>query len=891
MKTNKRSIILQWRSENLIQEQELEFALQSTGCEQTASDWRDFLKQMFLGLGATAISTGVIFFFAYNWQEIGRFTKFALVESVFLSVTFLFYQFSNNRNIATVTLMSMALLIGALLALVGQTYQTGADPWQLFAAWAVLVTPWALIASATSLWILWILLVNLSFVLYLNISTSVFGFLLDEQIGARLLVMINSLLLVTFESYTQISKSPASKNKRAIQLLAVLAGMAIFALAFEAIFSSKPSVVDLIFYALWMALIYLYYRYRSPDLFIIAAGTLSLGAILICLLIDTLEFSFGEGAFLLVSFSIIGLSTAAGIWLKKLAREFKANQSGRLQKEEKNANLVTKEDNQPTEQKLWQKLKQLNIVGGEEPQQSEQISPWYIRAMQGFGGWIAGLFLLGFIGAFLSNIFDPENWLLLVILALMGNGLSFFLSKEQNKNEFLQQLGLVFNLTGQLLFVWGLYQLFNSWGAGLFFLLFLYQLMIVYFVPDYSSRIMTSWFAMIALSATLERLGLTNLSMLITALIFVFVWSKDAQWGSRLNLWQPIGYGVSLSLLLVHGQNVFSPIVDWLNESTNYSELGLASYWLSEIALACLFIYLVTTIAKKYEVVLASISGALLLAGLLLILALHYIIPGMSSALLLLLVGFMRQRSILLGLGVIALISFISRYYYLLDITLLTKSITLIAFGIVLVIAFVTISKLFNSTKEQETLQDTGKASPSRIRSDSWYKSTWFTASITLLILLLVNFSIYQKEHILRHGQPVLLELAPVDPRSLMQGDYMRLRFDIESALLDKIQNKDSDELLNSGKFVVSIDKNQVASNPKLYLDENLLAGQVAMRFRIRHSRIQLATHAFFFQEGAAEDYETAKYGEFRVAENGELLLNNLRDESFRVLGYNRPSN
>ena len=52
-----------------------------------------------------------------------------------------------------------------------------------------------------------------------------------------------------------------------------------------------------------------------------------------------------------------------------------------------------------------------------------------------------------------------------------------------------------------------------------------------------------------------------------------------------------------------------------------------------------------------------------------------------------------------------------------------------------------------------------------------------------------------------------------------------------------------------------------------------------------------VATHAFFFQEGTAKEYEKARYGEFRVANNGELLLNNLRDESFNILGFNRPSN
>lgn len=52
-------------------------------------------------------------------------------------------------------------------------------------------------------------------------------------------------------------------------------------------------------------------------------------------------------------------------------------------------------------------------------------------------------------------------------------------------------------------------------------------------------------------------------------------------------------------------------------------------------------------------------------------------------------------------------------------------------------------------------------------------------AAAVLLVLAAVNGSIVAKERIKTHGEIILLELAPVDPRSLMQGDYMALRFDL----------------------------------------------------------------------------------------------------------------
>ena len=48
-----------------------------------------------------------------------------------------------------------------------------------------------------------------------------------------------------------------------------------------------------------------------------------------------------------------------------------------------------------------------------------------------------------------------------------------------------------------------------------------------------------------------------------------------------------------------------------------------------------------------------------------------------------------------------------------------------------------------------------------------------------VLVLGAVNWSIFAKERIKTNGERIFLALAPVDPRSLMQGDYMALRFEI----------------------------------------------------------------------------------------------------------------
>ncbi len=48
-----------------------------------------------------------------------------------------------------------------------------------------------------------------------------------------------------------------------------------------------------------------------------------------------------------------------------------------------------------------------------------------------------------------------------------------------------------------------------------------------------------------------------------------------------------------------------------------------------------------------------------------------------------------------------------------------------------------------------------------------------------LLVLGFFFFNIIRNESILNDGETVLLRLRPVDPRSIMQGDYMALRFSL----------------------------------------------------------------------------------------------------------------
>lgn len=153
-----------------------------------------------------------------------------------------------------------------------------------------------------------------------------------------------------------------------------------------------------------------------------------------------------------------------------------------------------------------------------------------------------------------------------------------------------------------------------------------------------------------------------------------------------------------------------------------------------------------------------------------------------------------------------------------------------------------------------------------------------------LLALVVVNLGIAGREALLRNGAIVLLELAPVDPRSLMQGDYMALDFavngQIRSALGTSAQTGSGD-----GYAILAIDDRGVASVRRAQATaQPREAGDVALRYRLRDGQVHVVTNAWFFAEGEAQRFEAARFGELRVADDGEALLVAMRDANLKPL-------
>lgn len=157
-----------------------------------------------------------------------------------------------------------------------------------------------------------------------------------------------------------------------------------------------------------------------------------------------------------------------------------------------------------------------------------------------------------------------------------------------------------------------------------------------------------------------------------------------------------------------------------------------------------------------------------------------------------------------------------------------------------------------------------------------------------LLVMVSASTLIIGHERTLRDGQLVYLELAPVDPRSLMQGDYMALDYALNRELEAQMALQKMHSGEQSAFALLALDELGRTSFVGLADAVVRADDQVSLRVRQQGSRFSLGPNAFFFQEGTAGIYQRARWGGFRVAENGTALLVSLHDGELKALGFNR---
>lgn len=290
----------------------------------------------------------------------------------------------------------------------------------------------------------------------------------------------------------------------------------------------------------------------------------------------------------------------------------------------------------------------------------------------------------------------------------------------------------------------------------------------------------------------------------------------------------------------------------------------VAARWLSaaEVLLATA---LLVRIWRGRGLLHARMSALLMLVGALLAVCAWFRVDLGAIALIAaaaLLAGRWRIALLCALLGLVVL----SQFYYELHWPLAIKGVGVAVLGAVLLAGLWVL--------RQRTAPDAvPQAAQPQTRSNK-VQLAWMLAG-AVLVFGAVNWDVRGKEQVIAHGQRILVPLIPVDPRSLMQGDYMALRFDLPPAVSEGLAN-----IIGPKAYVrAAVDGQGIATVQALVTDRKQAgAGEVVLPLKRLKGQWVLVTDAYFFPEGQGTHFESGKYGDFRVLPDGRALLVGLAD-------------
>ncbi len=292
------------------------------------AQWRTALSLGLALLGAALIGAGVIHAVAFNWQAMGRAVRLCLPLVAMTGCALAGWRLGMERLGGVILLSLACLLAGAALLVHGQTYQTGAHAWQLFATWAVLIAPWVWVARFAPLALPWVFLVNVGFGAFWE-SHDFLSLRTREVVGASLVSLANAVLLLAWERWGErlLRAGDGRWGPRVLGLMAV--APVTFATWWSLLETDRQAVLlsisGVTLAALLLAMHHGYRRVR-PDLFQL---TVVAFALVSCLVVGGARMIFrvssiGDGGILMMALWVVVLVGGAASWLRARHREISA---------------------------------------------------------------------------------------------------------------------------------------------------------------------------------------------------------------------------------------------------------------------------------------------------------------------------------------------------------------------------------------------------------------------------------------------------------------------------------------------------------------------------------------------------------------------------------------
>ncbi len=328
---------------------------------------------------------------------------------------------------------------------------------------------------------------------------------------------------------------------------------------------------------------------------------------------------------------------------------------------------------------LWRQLQQAKLVtGAHAPEQTAAATPWYMRAMLAFMGWIGALLILAVLFTGLSGMLESNTGRLGIAIILGFIALLLFRGRENQ--DFRMQFALALSLAAQILVFWSLSSmLLPQQPVVAALVVMMLALVLLAGIPNSIHRLWSAGIASLALLYLMGQFGMAPVAGAILGGAACWLWQKEfvlVRWGSIL---RPLAWAITLTALVqLSGEGLHSLLqLLFSRQSSMQPELLVLRG-----AITLGIIILVThTMLKEAGIKTFRLSG---LAAMAVLFLLAFFIPGIGFSLLLALVAFSRGNHLLAGMAVASLLLFLSKYYYLLDISLLHKSLLLAVSGLLL---------------------------------------------------------------------------------------------------------------------------------------------------------------------------------------------------------------
>jgi uncharacterized membrane-anchored protein len=391
-----------------------------------------------------------------------------------------------------------------------------------------------------------------------------------------------------------------------------------------------------------------------------------------------------------------------------------------------------------------------------------------------------------------------------------------------------------------------------------------------------------------------------NIILLLLIPLQTILWVNESRFLIKLkDLFYPLAYSsifTAFSFLLIKN------LLGGLDRTLTFDTIIL-----NLIILFC-FLYFIIKAVKDLHQSLENRHYLLLIATIITS-VLTWQTSGIMFSLLILFLSHFRKEKVLKFLSWLFLTIFLVSFYYQMNVPLLQKSAWMLLSGISLLFLYFVLDFLWQKKdKEKATIY---KSLESVIKNFTKPYFIKLIASLTIF-LAIIGWMIFEKEKVVANGQTFLLELAPVDPRSIMQGDYMILNYDILSNLdssASAIQNLEMQNQTNAqndnenletklifpsleiknknGLVILKMDQNKVASFVEFdNQNRQLKSDEIKVKYisRKAQSKFWIAPESFLFTEGEAEKYELARYAELKVSEKGDVVLIGLMNQNFDKL-------